>query len=66
MGQILLGLLQDTTNATNAFISWALEQPDTWFVTMSQLIAWMRDPVPASKMAEWYTCRAVDLTPPGE
>lgn len=31
-----------------------------------QVIEWMQNPVPASKMAGWLKCRPVDLKPPGE
>ena len=33
---------------------------------MSQLIAYMRAPVPASELAAALTCKPVDLTAPGE
>lgn len=40
-----------------------MAQPDVWVLTMRQLADWMRDPVPASKMGEWLTCKDVTLTP---
>ena len=51
-----------TTGALNKFLDWAQEQPDVWLVTATQLLKWMQDPVPASQMGEWLTCRPVNLT----
>jgi len=34
--------------ALNEFINWALQQPDTWFITCNDLIDYMLDPVPAA------------------
>ncbi len=33
----------------NAFIAWALDHPDTWFVTCRDLITFMRNPVTSSE-----------------
>ena len=34
----------------NAFLDWAQQQQDVWVVTNEQLIAWMRNLVPASQL----------------
>ena len=44
-------------------MDYAMAQPDVWVLTMRQLAEWMKDPVPASKMAEWLTCKDVALEP---
>lgn len=36
------------------FMGEILARPDVWFVTMTGLIEWMQDPVPAHQMAAWY------------
>lgn len=41
----------------SAFIQYALSQPDTYFVTMRQLIDWMRDPVPKGATGAWLAAR---------
>jgi hypothetical protein len=41
----------------NRALRYMATQPDTWFVTMSTLIRWMQDPVPASQMADWIAGR---------
>ena len=38
----------NNTDALNRFIQWAVKQPNTWFVTVQQLIEWMNNPVPNS------------------
>lgn len=35
---------------TLQFVNYALSHPDVYFVTMRQLIEWMKDPVPATEM----------------
>ncbi|KAI8105369.1 hypothetical protein M9435_000535 [Picochlorum sp. BPE23] len=52
------------TEALNQFMDYAMAQPDVWAITTRQLIEWMKDPVPASKMGEWLKCNPVDLTAP--
>lgn len=37
-----------------------------YYVTASQLVEWMKNPVPVSQVADTLTCRIVDLKPPGE
>ncbi|CAG8560891.1 7182_t:CDS:2, partial [Acaulospora morrowiae] len=32
------------------FLDWAIAQPNVWFVTSQQLIAWMKNPVPVSQL----------------
>lgn len=41
------------------FFDWALAQPDTWFVTSQQLLAWMKNPVPADQLKtfEPFSCQ---------
>lgn len=62
----LCACLQEHTAALNRFFEWALAQPDVWFVTMRQLLEWMKAPVPASQMADWYKCKPTNLKVPGE
>ena len=46
------------------FIEHALQQPDVWFVTNQQLLAWMQNPVPASRLASQLKChRPTDISP---
>jgi LysM repeat protein len=52
-----------TTAALNQFMEYAMAKPDVWVLTMRQLAEWMKNPVPASKMGEWLTCKNVTLTP---
>ncbi len=59
-------LLQEHIKALRQFIEWSLEQPDVYYVTASQLVEWMKNPVPVSQVADTLTCRIVDLKPPGE
>eukprot|EP01083_Nonionella_stella_P090979 254296_1 len=40
----------DNRRALNDFISWATNQPDTWFVTCRQLVEWMQTPVSVEDM----------------
>ena len=51
------------TDALNQFMEYAMAKPDVWVLTMRQLADWMKNPVPASKMGEWLTCKNVTLTP---
>lgn len=39
------------------FIEYALSNPDVYFVTFSQMIEWMEDPVPVSAMPQWLQLR---------
>ena len=39
------------------FIEYAASQPDVYFVTMQQLIEWMRNPVPTDQMVGWIEQR---------
>lgn len=57
---------QEHANATKAFIEYALTKPNTYFVTMSQLVKYMRAPVAAADAGSVFTCKPVQLTPPGE
>ncbi|PSC74206.1 left border a [Micractinium conductrix] len=57
----------DNTKAAIQFVEYANSKPDVWFVTMSQLMDWMKNPVPASQMnsSQAVTCKTlVELTPP--
>ncbi|KAI7842215.1 hypothetical protein COHA_004128 [Chlorella ohadii] len=38
------------------FIEYATSQPDVWFVTTQQLLAWMENPVPASRVEQQLKC----------
>ena len=50
----------DRLRQTQSFINYALTQPDVYFVTYSQLIEWMEDPVPASAMGDWLKSRCMN------
>jgi len=52
------------TRALNQFMDYAMSLPNVWAITTRQLIEWMKDPVPASKMGEWLKCKPVSLTTP--
>lgn len=41
----------------NKFIQYALQKPNVYFVTMRQLIDWMRNPVPSKQMPVWLKMR---------
>ncbi|KAK4053645.1 hypothetical protein OIO90_003884 [Microbotryomycetes sp. JL221] len=47
--------------AIKGFLDWLQTHDDVWFVTNQQLLAWMRNPVPASEMRTWLTCQAPDV-----
>ncbi|KAL4434794.1 hypothetical protein ABPG77_005321 [Micractinium sp. CCAP 211/92] len=49
----------DNAKALVQFVDYALKQPAVRFITYSDLIHWMQDPVPLSKFDAWYTptCR---------
>ena len=38
---------------TQAFIKYALSQPDVYFVTVRQLVEWMKNPKPAVETGRW-------------
>lgn len=40
--------------ALRAFLEGALAKPNVWLITMRGLIEWMRAPVPASEIADWF------------
>ncbi|KAF9189050.1 hypothetical protein BGZ51_000159 [Haplosporangium sp. Z 767] len=40
------------TKMFNDFFAWAAAQKDVWFVTNQQLLEWMKNPVPASQLAD--------------
>ncbi|KAG0320414.1 hypothetical protein BGZ99_004530 [Dissophora globulifera] len=42
----------NSTGLYNDFFSWAAAQPDVWFVTNQQLLEWIKNPVPASQLAD--------------
>ncbi|KAL4459141.1 hypothetical protein ABPG75_014006 [Micractinium tetrahymenae] len=42
--------LVDHVSDMKKFIKYALSKPNTYFVTMQQLLAWMANPIPASKL----------------
>src|SRR6266498_4555821 len=41
------------------FFDWAIEQPDTWFVTSQQLFEWMKNQVPADQLKDYkpFSCQ---------
>lgn len=50
--------------ATNKFIEYALGKGDVYFVTMRELLNWMKNPVPASQYKNMASCKKVQVTPP--
>lgn len=52
------------TEGVLKFMDYATKKDDVWFVTMSQLLDWMKSPVPASQVGNRLTCDMVELTPP--
>eukprot|EP00887_Chlorella_sp_A99_P001512 scaffold8.g1512.t1 len=50
--------------AITSFIKYALGKGDVYFVTMRQLIDWMKNPVPASQISSALKCKRVELDPP--
>ena len=45
-----------TMKALQKFIDYATSKKDVYFVTMTQLIEWMKDPVAVEEMGEWLGC----------
>jgi hypothetical protein len=39
------------------FIKYALSHDDVYFVTLSQLVEWMKEPIPAREMKDWLKSR---------
>ena len=42
---------------SQTFVKYALSKPDTYFVTMGQLVEYMQKPVPKGEMAAWLKAR---------
>lgn len=53
----------ERTAQTKKFVEYALTRPNTWFLTVNQLIEWMKNPVPANQMGTFLKCNPVSLTP---
>lgn len=51
---------------TNKFIQYALTKPDTYFVTMQQMLEWMENPVPKAQMPLWLQERCGGTTKVGK
>ena len=49
-----------------AFMRQVLAKGDVYFVTYSQLRAWMELPVPKAQMGSWLKCSPVDFAAEGE
>ncbi|KAJ3183218.1 hypothetical protein HDU85_002244 [Gaertneriomyces sp. JEL0708] len=51
--------------AVEDFLDYALSRPDTWMVTGSQLIQWMKNPVPADQLASqpYMSCTPTPAPP---
>ena len=45
---------QGRPEVLRSFLAETLSRPDVWMITMRGLIEWMRDPVPASEMTDWF------------
>ncbi|KAJ3265116.1 hypothetical protein HDU76_012088, partial [Blyttiomyces sp. JEL0837] len=54
------------TQLITEFIKWTQTFPDVWYVTNTQLIQWILNPVPAANMASFLPCNApkVDASQP--
>ena len=50
--------------ATRKFIEYALSKGDVYFVTMQQLIDWMKNPVTAAEYQKTAKCNPVNVLPP--
>jgi hypothetical protein len=46
--------LPDRQGALRTFLQDKLTRPDVWMITMRGLIEWMREPVPVSRLSEWF------------
>lgn len=47
------------------FIEHAVSQENVWFVTNQQMLAWMKNPVPASRVETLLKCEPpTDIQPP--
>ncbi|KAL4444941.1 hypothetical protein ABPG77_003991 [Micractinium sp. CCAP 211/92] len=60
------GLESDPTRVQELrqFIQYAASLPDVWFVTNQQMLAWMQNPVPASRVSLSLKCEApTDISP---
>ena len=52
---------------TQKFIKYAMSKPDVYFLTMHQMVDWMKSPVPSSQMSAWLSSRCggkIALSPP--
>lgn len=48
---------KQSMSALKTFFKWITDNyPDAYFVTMHQLVQWMQNPVPKSKMGDWLGC----------
>eukprot|EP00890_Picochlorum_soloecismus_P000809 jgi/Picsp_1/1729/NSC_05202-R1_hypothetical chitooligosaccharide deacetylase len=54
----------DNIAATNKFIEYALSKGDVYFVTMTELINWMQNPIPASEYQKKANCKPVNVSKP--
>ena len=54
----------DNIAATNKFIEYALSKGDVYFVTMKELINWMKNPISASEYQKKANCKPVDVSKP--
>ena len=48
---------------TEKFINYALSKPDVYFVTFTQLIQWMQNPVPNAQIGAWLSARCNGAAP---
>lgn len=42
---------------TQTFLKYAFSKPDVYFLTMHQMVEWMKAPVPKTQMADWLASR---------
>jgi peptidoglycan/xylan/chitin deacetylase (PgdA/CDA1 family) len=57
------GHSEERIAALKAFVEWALQMPDTWFITCKDLIGFMTSPVPASEAAAHPSFLTPERTP---
>ncbi|XP_037086439.1 chitin deacetylase 1-like [Pollicipes pollicipes] len=56
---------QNLIDGLNLFLQWVSQKDDVWFVTMTQALFWMSDPVPLNQLTQLddWDCRKRQNTP---